>query len=208
MYEDFFIFAFMVMIISVTGVMSPGPLFVANIAHGIKGGMKSGFKMAVGHTIVEIPIVVAFGLGIIVIDGTLWFKAGITIVGAIGLFVFVAIQMKSVMCYSIKERVFGNSPLITGMVLSFLNPLFILWWGTIGLKLITDANQWGLIGISTMFALHIWMDYAWMMFVGGMSGKASKFITNKVYKMIMIGTSIILVYFGIMFVADAMTHFT
>ena len=93
-------------------------------------------------------------------------------------------------------------------MLSFLNPLFILWWGTIGLKLITDAHQFGLIGIPIMFALHIWIDYAWMMFIGGISNKASKFITNRVYKIIMIGMSIVLAYFGILFITDAVTYFT
>ena len=69
----------MVIVISITGVMAPGPLFTANIAYGIRGGIKSGFKMAIGHTIVEIPIVVIFGLGIIVVDGALWFRAGIAV---------------------------------------------------------------------------------------------------------------------------------
>lgn len=208
MYEDFFIFAAMVIVISITGVMAPGPLFTANIAYGIRGGIKSGFKMAIGHTIVEIPIVVIFGLGIIVVDGALWFRAGIAVVGAIGLFIFAIMQAKSVIRDTPKEHIFGNNPLIAGAMLSFLNPLFILWWGTIGLKLITDAHQFGLIGIPIMFALHIWIDYAWMMFIGGISNKASKFITNRVYKIIMIGMSIVLAYFGILFITDAVTYFT
>ena len=48
-------FAFVVIIISASGVMSPGPLFAANISYGLRDGAKSGIKMAIGHTIVEFP---------------------------------------------------------------------------------------------------------------------------------------------------------
>jgi len=36
--EELLGFAVTVIIISVSGVMSPGPLFVANIFYGVKGG--------------------------------------------------------------------------------------------------------------------------------------------------------------------------
>ncbi|MDI1495258.1 MAG: lysine transporter LysE [Cenarchaeum symbiont of Oopsacas minuta] len=208
MYEEFFALAFTIIIISITGVMSPGPLFTANIAYGIKGGIKSGLKMAIGHTIIEMPIVAILGLGIITIDGAPWFIASVAAVGAAGLFVFAVMQTKAVLHEKRSDHIFGKDPLVVGIMLSAMNPFFILWWLTIGLKLITDViHQWGLIGIPLMFMLHIWFDYVWMMFVGGISGRASKFISNKLYRIIMLGTSIVLVYFGIVFAIDAIMYF-
>ena len=40
--QEFLGFALTVIIISVSGVMSPGPLFTANIMYGIKEGTQSG----------------------------------------------------------------------------------------------------------------------------------------------------------------------
>ena len=51
-------FAIMVIAISASGVMSPGPLFTANIIYGLKEGKIAGIKMAIGHTIVEFPLIV------------------------------------------------------------------------------------------------------------------------------------------------------
>ena len=46
-------FAIAVITISISGVMSPGPLFAANVAYGLRSGMQAGLKMAGGHTVVE-----------------------------------------------------------------------------------------------------------------------------------------------------------
>ena len=59
-------FSVLVIVISASGVMAPGPLFAANIAHGLRGGVKSGIKMAIGHTIVELPLVILLGIGVCV----------------------------------------------------------------------------------------------------------------------------------------------
>ena len=56
--QEFLGFAVTVIIISVSGVMSPGPLFTANIIHGLKEGASSGIKIAIGHTIVELPLII------------------------------------------------------------------------------------------------------------------------------------------------------
>ena len=62
--EQIIEFAVTVIIISASGVMTPGPLFAANIAYGLQGGGKVGIKMAVGHTIVELPLVILLGIGV------------------------------------------------------------------------------------------------------------------------------------------------
>ena len=58
-------FAVMVIAISASGVMSPGPLFTANIVYGLKEGKIAGLKIAMGHTVVEFPLIVFLGLGTI-----------------------------------------------------------------------------------------------------------------------------------------------
>ena len=61
---EFLEFSVLVIIISASGVMAPGPLFAANLVYGLKQGTKSGIKMAVGHTIVEFPLVILLGIGV------------------------------------------------------------------------------------------------------------------------------------------------
>ena len=47
-------FAIMVIAISASGVMSPGPLFAANVVYGLKEGKIAGLKIAAGHTVVAV----------------------------------------------------------------------------------------------------------------------------------------------------------
>ena len=60
--EELLGFAVAVIIISTSGVMSPGPLFVANVVYGAKGGASAGLKMSYGHTVVELPLIILLGL--------------------------------------------------------------------------------------------------------------------------------------------------
>lgn len=201
---QFIEFFVLIVVVSVSGVMAPGPLFVANISYGLKGGLKAGLKMAMGHAIVELPIVVVLGIGAISLESFLGYRVALAVIGAVALFAFAGIQIRAVFR---SDKNFaapvGKSPLIAGMALSGLNPFFIVWWLTIGFKLISDALLiWGIGGILIMFALHIWMDFAWLGAVAHLSSKGAKILSDKNLKIIMVGLSMALVYFGITFLVE------
>jgi threonine/homoserine/homoserine lactone efflux protein len=201
---QFFEFAILVIIVSASGVMAPGPLFAANVSYGLKGGVKTGIKMAIGHTIVELPLVILLGVGVLSLEIFPEFRTIISVLGAITLFVFATIQIKTVL--QKKETKASNpkqGPLVTGILLSALNPFFIIWWLSIGFKLISDAMiLWSFVGILIMFALHIWMDFVWLGAVSFFASKSSGILSNRNYKILMIGISIVLVYFGIVFLIE------
>ena len=197
-------FAIMVIIISASGVMSPGPLFAANITYGLKQGTKAGIKIAIGHSIVELPLVILLGIGIFSLEIFPEFKTIISILGAITLFVFAFIQIKSTLKKNKKsETKLKQGPIITGVLLSALNPFFIIWWLTIGLKLISDAMAiWAFVGILIVFVLHVWMDFVWLGSTAFLISKSKKIISNTNYKIIMLALSAVLIYFGITFLTD------
>jgi len=197
-------FALLVIVISASGVMSPGPLFAATVSYGLRGGTRAGVKIAIGHTIVELPLVILLGIGVFSLETFPEFRTIISIFGAITLFVFAAIQIRTI--FAKKEIVTSipkQGPLITGIALTALNPFFIIWWLAIGFKLISDAMLiWSFAGILIVFVLHIWMDFAWLGIVSFLASKSSKIISNKNYKILMTGLSIMLIYFGIIFLID------
>ena len=197
-------FAVLVIIISVSGVMSPGPLFAANITYGLKEGFRSGIKIAIGHSIVELPLVILLGIGAFSLEIFPEFRVIISIFGAITLFGFAGMQIKSIFKknggISTKPK---HGPIITGILFSALNPFFIIWWLTIGLKLISDAMLvWAFAGVLIVFVFHIWMDFVWLGMIAFFASKSVKIISNRNYKIIMAGLSLILIYFGITFLTD------
>ena len=200
-------FAILVIIISASGVMSPGPLFAANITYGLREGVKAGIKIAIGHSIVELPLVILLGIGVFSLEIFPEFRTIISIFGAITLFGFAGIQITTVL--KKKKNILNKpkqGPIVTGILLSALNPFFIVWWLTIGFKLISDAMLiWAFAGILIVFVLHIWMDFAWLGITAFLASKSKGIISNTNYKIIVLGLSATLIYFGIVFLIDAMS---
>ena len=197
-------FAIMVIAISASGVMSPGPLFTANIIYGLKEGKIAGVKMAIGHTIVEFPLIVMLGIGVLTLEVFPEYRIWITIIGAIGLFCFAGLQIKSIFGKNYQNRLKpSKNSFLAGIFFSGLNPFFLIWWFTIGFKLITESIEiWGIFGILVLFAFHIWMDYVWLFLVAGLASKAKDILSNNNYKILIIGLSILLVYFGVNFLIE------
>ena len=196
-------FALTVILISASGVMTPGPLFTANIVQGIRGGGKTGIQMAIGHTIVELPLVILLGIGVFSFEIFPEFRTVISILGAIALFVFAGIQIKTTLQRNERKYNPKHGAVFTGIILSALNPFFIIWWLSIGLKLISDAMLiWAFSGILIVFLLHIWMDFVWLYSIAHIASKSTKILSNRNYKILMIILSSMLIYFGISFISE------
>lgn len=157
--------------------------------------------MAVGHTIVEFPLVILLGIGVFSLEIFPEFRTIISILGAITLFIFGTLQFKSIFeKKGFSKSRLDKSPTITGILLSVFNPFFIIWWLTIGFKLISDAVLvWTFAGILIVFVLHIWMDFAWLGTVSFLASKSFRILSNRNYKIIMAGLSMMSIYFGITF---------
>ena len=197
-------FAIMVVAISASGVMSPGPLFSANIIYGLKEGKLAGLKIAVGHTIVEFPLIILLGTGIITSNIFPEFRVLIAVIGALGLFAFAGLQIKSIFQKNFQKNIKpSRGPILAGIFLSALNPFFIIWWLTVGLKLITESIElWGFLGIIILFLFHIWMDYVWLYIVAFFASKSRNFLSNRNYKILVISLAIVLIYFGLRFLTE------
>ena len=197
-------FAIMVVAISASGVMSPGPLFSANIIYGLKEGKIAGLKIAVGHTIVEFPLIILLGTGIITSNIFPEFRVLIAVIGALGLFAFAGLQIKSIFQKNFQKNIKpSRGPILAGIFLSALKPFFIIWWLTVGLKLITESIElWGFLGIIILFLFHIWMDYVWLYIVAFFASKSRNFLSNRNYKILVISLAIVLIYFGLRFLTE------
>jgi threonine/homoserine/homoserine lactone efflux protein len=76
-----------------------------------------------------------------------------SVVGAIALFAFAGFQLRTVFKNkSNSELQTKQTPFLAGVLLTGLNPFFIIWWLTVGFKLISDSIAlWSLWGIVIMY---------------------------------------------------------
>ncbi|HUG96541.1 MAG TPA: LysE family transporter [Nitrososphaera sp.] len=200
-------FGVQVIAISASGVLAPGPLFFANMLYGARHGARAGLKVAYGHTVVELPLVVLLAAGLFTSAAAVQYAGAIGLVGGVGILGFAGLQIANVVRKegAAAPAMAGNkSPFIAGIALSALNPFFLLWWFTVGLKLIADSATFGLAaGIVILFAVHIWMDYAWLAGTAHLASKGSSVLRSKYYPLLLVGIAAVLAYYGISFVLQA-----
>ena len=78
------VFAGEVILVSASGVLSPGPLFFINIIYGSKQGITGGIQIAFGHKMVEFPLVITLALGIFTFSHVFLNNENLKIISIIG----------------------------------------------------------------------------------------------------------------------------
>jgi threonine/homoserine/homoserine lactone efflux protein len=208
---DILNFAVTIILVTASGALAPGSLFVANIAYGAKYGAKSGLIFSVSHTVVEFSIVMIFALGLLTVanEPIVRFVVGFT--GGFFLIIFGLFQILNSSKFKIKESKLKKSSLhhlfFIGLAFTGLNPLFILWWLTVGAELIFISLAFAsFIGVIFMYICHVWMDYAWLIVVAHLSKRGTDIIGSKGYKILISVFGVILIYFGSIFIMNAITY--
>ena len=202
-------FFFYVVIVSTSGVFSPGPLFFVNLFYGSKYGSIMGLKIAIGHTFVEFPLLVLLFYGVskfslVSLSDSDIFKI-IGIVGGVFMIFFSFMQIypviknKSLETNNQYSKYAIKNAILVGMIFTGLNPFFLVWWSTIGLKLVSDSvNNFGYLnGIILLFFSHIWMDYFWLWITSFMSSKGRSIAKEKVYRILLLFFSTVIGIFGL-----------
>jgi threonine/homoserine/homoserine lactone efflux protein len=200
-------FGLEIIVVSASGVLAPGPLFFTNLLYGTRLGTHSGLKVAYGHTVVELPLIILLAAGLFSFEAAKKYSASIGLIGGIAILAFAGLQIGSIIRKKVVDAAAcaiypadDKRPFIAGVILTAANPFFLLWWFTAGLKLITDSATFGASGgLAILFALHIWMDYAWLGGTAYLASKGSKVLKSRYYPVLLVGLSAILVYYGVAF---------
>jgi len=199
-----------IILVSVSGVFSPGPLLFANLALSKYGGFWSGIKIAVGHTIIELPLIILLSLPFVVlfpINLTFSTTKIITFIAGAFLIVFgILYVVRTILTTGSPNSAINTSrienPYLAGIMFTSLNPFFIVWWTTVGVKLISDSIS--LLGhpagIAFLFFAHIWMDYAWLGLSSYLASRGFNIIRSEYHKYITILLTVPLFYYGIYFI--------
>jgi len=190
---DYLSFILTVLLVSLSGVLMPGPVFATAIAEGRKN-RHAGLLIATGHAIIEVPIIITlFFIGVFQLDALV--RGAIGIAGGIVLIYFALSSLRES-----KEDVKKLRGIIAGIVLSSLNPYFIMWWITVGLVLAIKATFFGFLGLVSLIFFHEICDFTWYEFVTLLSNKGAGF--SKVEKLLSIISFVLMMFFGLYFLYD------
>lgn len=197
------------LLIGYSGAVMPGSLLTYTIDKSIKKGAKSGLIISLGHSLLELLVVVLIFVGV---GSYLATETAQMIIGFIGGIVlgFLGITMLrdaylnkvGINLPSTQAAKGGGNMLVAGAVISASNPYFAFWWAAVGLGLILAAyRSFGLAGVILFYTGHIMADITWYCFISFLISRTRRFISQHVYRVIIVVLGLCLVGFGVRFLA-------
>ena len=163
-FGNFMLFLGSVAAISLTGVMMPGPVTAITITKGSQH-KTAGALIAVGHGIIEFPLIVLIYLGFarfLVIPEV---KMSVSLAGGLML-IWMAIYIFRTRPSLFNEpKKSSQNCVVAGLATTAASPYFFLWWATVGLALLATARSFGIMGIVALAVTHWLCDAGWLYLV-------------------------------------------
>ena len=189
-------------LISLSGVMAPGPLSAVTVGKGSESP-HAGIFIAIGHGIVEFPLMVAvlFGFGYVVtLPGV---RPAIGIAGGAVLLVMAIGMFRGLRGGMVTAVSDGRSPLAAGAVLTAANPYFLIWWATVGASMVMGAAAFGPAGVAVFMAVHWLCDFGWSWALSALSFRGGRFFGAGFQKAVCAVSGSLLIVFSGRFIYEA-----
>jgi len=188
--------------ISLSGVMAPGPITAATLATGARH-RHAGALVALGHAVVEIPLILLLAVGVAnFVESSSW-RTGIGIAGGTVLVLMGLQLLRSQGRRNNSEAPVQRRPLVIGIVLTAANPYFLVWWATVGLALATQAMSFG-AAVLILFAVVHWLcDLGWLEALSVVGHKGSEVFGSRAQFAMSAVCGVVLLGFGAKFLYDA-----
>lgn len=198
------------MLISLSGALSPGPLTALAISEGARAGRWAGTLLALGHGLIEIPLVfgIAYGLGA-------WLRQPLVggLVGVVGAAVLLWMGYGLAVGawrgrLTLAGATTGPAPsalryghLPGGILFTISNPYWSLWWATLGAVYVARvmALQLGPWTVGGLALTHWLTDLVWL---GGLSllvASGRGLIGERGYRAVLLVCGAFLLAFGLYF---------
>lgn len=184
-----------VVVISLSGVMMPGPTFAITVAKSYKSPL-AGVQVALGHAVIEVPLILLIYFGFAQFFQNSLVQLVLSILGG-GMIIWLGISMFRARA----EVVQGSKDLpynafAAGIVTSVFNPFFFVWWATIGSMLIMRVLNFGTTGLTLFIAAHWLCDLLFLSSISVLLYKTKSLWGRKVQEGIFIACSLLLVGSG------------
>ncbi|HID11356.1 MAG TPA: hypothetical protein EYP17_08665 [Candidatus Latescibacteria bacterium] len=171
-------------LVSFSGVLSPGPLSAMAFAGGIRWGFRAGPLLSTGHALAELGLIggLALGLGKALRGDTV--AQMVAVLGG-GFLLWMGYGL-------IRDARRGNielgqtrgqvAPLPAGALLSVFNPFWLIWWATVGVVYMGKFLGYGLLGLGIFYISHILTDYGWLSVLSLAGSSGGRVLGGKVHR--------------------------
>lgn len=206
-------------LLGLSGSIAPGPLLTYNIQLTCKKGFWTGPKLILGHVILEAVLIVGLLWGLsdfIQLPAT---RIAIGLLGGImliwmGYDLIFKESRKASISSSLEiaaaaetvpaARMTDLNPVLAGMIISISNPYWLMWWVMVGLAMITQALNFGWIGVLLFYLGHSLSDLGWYSLISGALVKGRRFLSDRLYRGLLFVCGLFLFFLALVFIYDAL----
>lgn len=189
-------------IIALSGALMPGPLLTVAISESSRRGAITGPMMIFGHGILELALIAALlaGLAPFLVRDDVFILISLT-GGSVLLWMGLS-MLRSLPDLCLEEQGADSNSrnlVFAGIVLSAVNPYWLIWWASIGLGYIMHSMKFGMLGVAAFFSGHILADLAWYGFVSFGISRGRHLFSNALYRKLIGGCGLFLIIFSCWF---------
>lgn len=189
-------------IVALSGAVMPGPLLTVTISESPRRGMATGPLLIAGHAVLELALVMALIMGLAPLLQLEPVFIVIALAGSAVLLWMGIGMLRSLPSMSLitgEAHLASKNLIVSGIVMSLVNPYWCIWWATIGLGYILHSMNAGTLGIVAFFSGHILGDLFWYAAVSTAVWKGRRLLSDRGYR-ILIGTcGVFLIAFSCLF---------
>lgn len=192
-------------LVSLSGVLSPGPLSAMSIGEGARRGFWAGPSLALGHAVTELAMVTALVMGL---RGFLQQPLIAGVIGLVGgaLLLWMGYDLAvsgwrggvTLQPGGTTTARLGHVP--AGVLLSIGNPYWFVWWATVGASYFLMFLSYGPVGLVLFYLGHVVLDLGWLSLLAFLSASGRGVIPDVVYRAMLVICGLFLiamsVYFG------------
>lgn len=200
-------FLLQAVLISLSGVMAPGPLTATIVGRGARSP-HAGALVALGHGVVEFPL-----MGLVLVGLGPWMdrpymRPAVAAIGA-AVLLWMGVGMIGASLRwppggpAAPRDGAGTSSLWAGVLLTAANPYFLVWWLSVGAALLLRATEFGRVGVGAFAVAHWLCDLGWCWFLSGAVFAGGRVFGRRFQQLILGGCGLFLLAMAIDFALDA-----
>ncbi|MBI2860280.1 MAG: LysE family transporter [Chloroflexi bacterium] len=190
-----------VVVISLSGVMLPGPMFAVTLAKSYRSPW-AGTWISLGHAVIEVPLIMLVYFGFARFFQEDLVRLVLSVAGG-GMILWLGVSLLRSRAPTGQEaRDLPGSAFVSGILTSAFNPAFLLWWATIGSLLVMKFLDFGLYGLAALIVVHWLCDLTWLSLVSQVVNRTQSLWQPRFKGWLFTGCGLLLAGFGLWFIVS------
>ncbi len=189
-------------VVALSGAVMPGPLLTITISESSRRGIMTGPLLIAGHAILELALVLALIMGLAPLLNMEPVFIIIALAGSAVLLWMGVGMLRSVPAMTLVADGTpsgGKNLILSGVLMSLVNPYWSIWWATIGLGYILHSMKAGTMGVVAFFSGHILGDLFWYAAVSTAIWKGRRLLSDRSYRLLIGACGVFLIVFSCLF---------